>query len=330
MELRKITVWKLATVILAVLLVGSILTNGFRGITGGVAVMSKNAAVEKAVSFINDNMMQEGMLVELKDSVEEYGLYKFKIEVQEKEYDSYVTKDGKMLFTMPGVDLDEVPEEAETQQAAPEPADVPKSDKPEVEVFVMSHCPFGTQMEKGIIPVIKTLGNEVDFKLRFVNYAMHGEKEITEQTRQYCIQKEENSKFIPYLECFLADGDSDRCITEVEIDEDMLNTCVEDADEEFSITENFEDQSSWLNGRFPLFLIDDEANKEYGIRGSPGLVVNGQQVSSARSPAALLSTVCNAFEEAPDACNAELDAANPSSGFGYEASAAPASAGSCG
>ncbi len=51
MELRKITIWKLATVILAVLLVGSIFTSGFKGVTGAATAMSKSSAVQKALLY---------------------------------------------------------------------------------------------------------------------------------------------------------------------------------------------------------------------------------------------------------------------------------------
>ncbi|MBW2981576.1 thioredoxin family protein [Candidatus Woesearchaeota archaeon] len=324
-NIKKTTIWQIATGILAVLLVVSIFTNGFGGAAGGS--MSEGSAVDKALTFINENMLQEGMTAELKDSADESGLYKFKIDISGQEYDSYVTKDGKMLFTAPGVDLDQEIEAPEAQGAAV--ADVTKSDKPAVEVFVMSHCPYGTQIEKGMIPVVKLLGDKIDFNLRFVNYAMHGEKEVTEQTNQYCIAKEQNDKLIPYLECFLGDGDSEKCLGETGIDKAALDSCFAQADEEYSITENLEDESSWLNGRFPKFMIYDELNTKYGIRGSPGLVVNGQQVSSGRSPSALLATICNAFNDAPAECSEELDSANPSPGFGYEASAGDSS-GSCG
>ena len=327
--MKKTTIWQIIVGVLAVLLIVSFFTNGFRfgGVTGG-SVVSSDDAVDKAVDYINENMLQEGMLAELKDSGEESGLYSFKIEISGREYDSYVTKDGKMLFTMPGVNLDEPIEKPETQ--TPEPADVPKSEKPEVEVFVMSHCPFGTQIEKGIIPVVKLLGKKIDFNLRFVYYAMHGKTELDEQTRQYCIEKGQNSKLIPYLECFLAEGDSEACVKEANVNKGVLETCMEQTDEKYKITEQFEDQSTWLNGRYPLFDVHKELNEKYDIQGSPGLVVNGKQISSGRSSAALLATICNAFEEAPEECSEELDAATPDPGFGYEASGSAGSAGSCG
>jgi len=324
MEVKKITMWQIATGILGVLLIVSIFTSGFGGITGA-AIMSEEEAVEKAITYINENMVQPGATAELKEAKKENGLYAFKIELSGKEYDSYVTTDGRMLFTVSAVDLDKLPE-APAPAAAP--ADMQKSAKPEVEIFVMSHCPFGTQIEKGIIPVVKLLGDKIDFKLRFVNYAMHGEKEVTEQTNQYCIAEEQNSKLIPYLECFLADGDTDRCLTEAKIDKAKLDACVAKADKEFSLTKNLEDKESWLNGRFPKFAIHDELNVKYGVTGSPGLVINGAKVSSARSPAALLTTICNAFEDTPSECDETLDEANPAAGFGYEP--APANAGSAG
>ena len=205
---------------------------------------------------------------------------------------------------------------------------VVKSDNPEVELFVMSYCPFGTQAEKGIIPAVNLLGDKIDFKIRFVYYAMHGDTEINEQLKQYCIQEEQEDKFLDYLSCFLADGDSESCLSEVGVDELKLASCVEKADEQFGITAKFNDQSTWLSGRYPLFDVDKELNDEYGIGGSPTLVINGKTTDSSRNPRAYLSTICAAFNDAPEECSEQLSSQTPSSGFGY--SAGGADAGSCG
>ena len=71
---------------------------------------------------------------------------------------------------------------------------VEKRETPEVDLFVMAYCPYGTQTEKAFLPVLELLGDKIDFNLRFVYYAMHGKKELDEQLRQYCIQKEQKSK----------------------------------------------------------------------------------------------------------------------------------------
>lgn len=60
--------------------------------------LSPHEAAKKAINFINENMAEEGSQASLVGSMAENGLYKFKLKIKEEEYDSYVTKDGKILF----------------------------------------------------------------------------------------------------------------------------------------------------------------------------------------------------------------------------------------
>lgn len=209
-----------------------------------------------------------------------------------------------------------------------------KRDVPKVELFVMSHCPYGTQTEKGFLPVVELMGNKIDFKVKFVNYAMHGEKELDEQTLQYCIQEEQNDKFIPYLTCFLEEGNTDDCLTELAVDQDMLDDCIAATDEEFKITELFEDESSWSGGRFPQFNIHQAENEKYGVRGSPSLAVNEVRVETfARDASSLLDIVCLGFKDKPAECDKVLSAGAPTPGFGFEETVptgTAAAAGGCG
>ena len=71
-----------------------------------------------------------------------------------------------------------------------------KKEVPVVEAFVMSHCPYGTQFEKGFVKVWDVLGKKADFEVKFCDYAMHGKKEIDEQLLQYCIQEDSKAKFL--------------------------------------------------------------------------------------------------------------------------------------
>lgn len=209
----------------------------------------------------------------------------------------------------------------------PAPSGIIKAAKPKVELFVMSHCPYGTQIEKGILPAVKQLGDKIDFELKFVYYAMHGETEVKEQTNQYCIQKEQNSKFFDYLTCFLSSGDGKSCLSQAKIDENKLTACAASADKEFNITENLENKSSWLSGRYPQFDIYKADNQKYNVAGSPTLVINGGEVSTARDAASLLAAICAGFENQPNECQAKLSAQTPSAGFGTGTAAA--SSGSC-
>lgn len=196
-------------------------------------------------------------------------------------------------------------------------AGIPKTAKPVVDMFVMSHCPFGTQIEKGMLPVSELLGDKAEINVRFVYYAMHGQKELDEQLNQYCIQKEQNEKFNDYLTCFLEAGEGASCLDKTSIDKDMMNTCVESTDAEFKVTEKFNDKSTWLSGRYPLFDVEKELNTKYSVGGSPTLIINGQEARAGRDSASLLKAVCAAFENAPEECNTELSSAQPSPGFGY-------------
>jgi len=206
--------------------------------------------------------------------------------------------------------------------------DMPKIDKPSVELFVMSHCPFGTQIEKGMISVLETLGDKIDFELKFCDYVMHGEKEIDEQLKQHCLQKNNSDQFLPYLACFLKDGDSEACQKEVGINAQTLAQCVKEVDTEFKIKEKFVSKEDY-KGQFPSFNIDKEANQKYGVRGSPSLVVNETSVSSGRDSASLLETICLGFKNPPEECQAELSSTPPAAGFGFEGSGTNSEA-SCG
>jgi protein-disulfide isomerase len=206
------------------------------------------------------------------------------------------------------------------------PTNVPKSDKPVVELFVMSHCPYGTQIEKGILPVMSTLANKADIQIKFVNYAMHGQAEVEDNIRQYCISKEQPAKYNAYLTCFLKAGDAKGCITSTGVDSAKLDKCFSATDTKYSLLKDFNDKTTWNGSSYPPFSIDEALNKKYNIQGSPTLVINGTTVESNRDSASLLATVCAAFKTKPSECNTKLSSASPSAGFGEGTDASGAAA----
>ncbi|RLI94888.1 MAG: hypothetical protein DRO92_02450 [Candidatus Altiarchaeales archaeon] len=204
-----------------------------------------------------------------------------------------------------------------------------KKEKVDVELFVMAYCPFGTQTEKGILPVVKLLGDKINFYVKFCDYAMHGKKEIDEQLLQYCIQRNFGDRYIDYLECFLKEGKTDECLNATGIDREILNRCINKTDNEFKITERYNDKTTWLNGRFPIFPIHQKEVQRYGIRGSPGLAINGIKVERfRRDPAGLLNIICSGFKDKPEECNESLSSTTPSPGFGFSGSGS--NSGGCG
>jgi len=197
-----------------------------------------------------------------------------------------------------------------------------KREKPEVDVFVMSHCPFGTQIEKGVLPVMELFGDKADINIRFVDYAMHGKKEIDEQLNQYCIEKQGDDKFMTYLKCFLKDGKGEPCMKEAKVDQGKLKSCVAAADKKYGISKDFGDKSKW-KGRFPPFNVHKNLARKHNVRGSPTLVINDVVAKAGRSPKAIRDAICHGFKEKPAECTAKIDAATPKPGFGMGKSKKP-------
>ncbi len=325
-RIRILRTWQFLTLAFGTLLLVSIITSGFK--LNGSGDISAEQISEKTTGFINDNLLQGQATASVTEVKEANGLYLLKIEIEGQPLDVYSTKDGVLLFPQV-INMNEVPQES---SGATESSSVTKSDKPNVELFVMSHCPYGTQIEKGILPVVKELGDSIDFEVKFVNYAMHGQVEIDEELKQYCIQKEFGDNYISYLGCFLEDGNSSRCLAEAEIDGKELAACVAETDKEFGVSETFNDpeRKGWA-GSYPPFGIFDEANQEYGVQGSPTLVINGKIVNSGRDAESLLNTICSAFNQKPEECGTDMSSyGNPAPGFGFDTQGGSASTAGCG
>lgn len=280
-------------------------------------------------AFIQENLVAPGTDLEVASFVEESGMYKMSLSVGGQNVDAYITKDGAKLFPQ-AIDLTKT--DSEDGSTAPTSAPVSevtnKQDVPVVELFVMSYCPYGTQMEKGILSVAETLGSKIKFDVKFVSYVMHGEDEFKENIYQYCVQKEEPAKFLGYLGCFNTDGDSEKCATSNKINTAKIASCIEATDTEFSLTKDFD--SAPKGSSYPPFNIHKDLNVKYGVEGSPTLVVNGETVASGRDSASILKTICSGFTNAPEECQAELSSVAPTPGFGDgEAPATATSDASC-
>jgi hypothetical protein len=307
--------WQISTIILgvvAIILVIMLFTGKISG-----KVISGDQAGEELVKYLNQ---QTNGGVEYVSNIDKGNAYEVTVKYQGKEFPLYITKDGKYLFQNP-VDLaDSNSPASQPSNSQPEaPKDIVKSDKPQVDLFVMTHCPYGTQSEKGILPTIQALGSKVDFKIRFVHYFMHGDKEEKETYNQACIREEQSTKYLSYLGCFLAstgsEDDAKKCLDTTNIDKTKLNTCI----------------SSGKGKEY--YEVDKKLSNSYGVQGSPTLVINGVQAESGRDSSSYLKTICGAFNDAPTAeCTKQLSSASPSPGFGTASATgggSPSSAGGC-
>jgi len=303
------------------LLIVSLALTGCTKKTTTAKKLSTEEARAKTEQFINTYLMQSGSKAKVSDvTLFNNQLYQVKVDIGNGQtVDSFVTVDGTQFFPQ-ALSMTETANATATSTDTSAPAPVTdvktKSDKPTVELFVMSYCPFGTQMQKGVLPVIETLGSKMNFQLKFVSYAMHDKKELDENLVQYCIQKDSPSKLEPYLKCFLAaEGQGAACLTSNGLNVDK---CVKATDTTYKVTANYNDKSTW-KGNFPPFDVNKADNEKYNVAGSPTLVINGEEVQTGRDPESLLKAVCSAFKTAPKECATTLSTATPSSGFGLGA-----------
>jgi len=138
--------WILIAIVLGIIVILLVLQNLYSG-----KVVSEKAAGESLVGFLNK---QTDGGVEFVSSEDLGSVYEITVSYQNQDIPVYVTKDGK-YYVQGIVPIDENESNSNTNtNTEPQIVDVPNADKPVVDLFVMSHCPYATQTEKGIIPAI--------------------------------------------------------------------------------------------------------------------------------------------------------------------------------
>jgi protein-disulfide isomerase len=288
--------WMLSTLVCGALVLILIISTFFGGFTG--QNISANAAGQKLVSFY-ESMGVSNITI---NSVKEVsGVYQVNINYQGQTIPLYITKDGKNVITSLN------PTQTDTTDTNTE---VQKSDKPSVELYVFTYCPYGTQMEKAVIPAVKLLGDKIDFKIRQIG-AMHGEHEKLEAERQLCIEKLYPTKFLDYVLAFVNNAAIGNCNGEAAcltpqlvniygplgMDAAKINTCISNEGES-------------------MYNAEVSNAESKGVSGSPTMIINGATVQSERNPEAVKGTICSAFNNAPSACSTALSTTASSAGFG--------------
>lgn len=311
--------WVLATIVLSIVTI-ILLVGGLGGITGGAVGTASQSDVEaKVMSFVKSQV--DGNITLVNTSMVS-GLYEVVISLDGREIPLYVTADGKNLVQ--GVTPLDALIQASSNKTT-QTTEVPKSDKPKVEAFIFSYCPYGLQFEKALSPVYTLLKNKADINIVYIG-AMHGEYEKVESLRQLCILKNYGKdKLWQYLDKFDINtqigscGGQDACLTpliepiftQLGIDKNKINSCMST------------DATS-------LYNADGARASELGISGSPTFVINGVQVSVGRTPEAIKQAVCSAFNTAPSECSQTLSTASASAGFGSSTSSSSSSSANCG
>ncbi len=299
--------WIITTAILTVLVIISfvfLLKTPTGKITGNV--ISKSEAGELTLNLFN-SMLSEipGTL----DSVKEVsGIYQVAININGQKALFYITKDGKFIY--PGMELKSTKEIIEQTAEKGVPEEIPKADKPVVELFVMSFCPFGNRAEGTMLPIYNLLKDKADWNIHYiVNIdgdtinSLHGQPEVNQDEREACVLNEYGLDkwwaFITYVnENCGADGECwEDAAKEAKLDVNKIKSCVSEKGLE-------------------LMKADEEISNSVGASGSPTLIINGaktNEVYKYENPEAYKQIICSAFNTPPDECSEELASVSTSS-----------------
>jgi len=182
-----------------------------------------------------------------------------------------------------------------------------EDNKPQVDFFVMSYCPYGNQAEELLKPVFDELKGEAIFNPRYVIYnrgtgcytdddgtelcSLHGEVELNQGMRELCVYNEYGEE--AWFDFALAMNEdcngqnADTCWEGVAsglgYDTEMITTCFDD------------NKVSYAREHYEL-------NKMLQVSGSPTLFFEGERFNGARSSNAYLAAICAGFDDKPEAC----------------------------
>lgn len=235
------------------------------------------------------------------------GMIEFGLKVGGQQYTSYISRDGKLLFTS-GIKVDDLnnPKVAAQTASTTKAKDIKKVEKPNLTAFIVANCPYGLQMQRVFkkayeeVPdilsslTVRYIGSVEGGKLVSMHDQAAGGTEATENLRQICIREEQNEKYWPYVSCYMQEGNSEQCLGTASVNTSDLDSCMSDATRGVK----------YAQADFDL------ANK-YKVSGSPTLLVNNSQTVSefdfgGRNPNAIKDIVCASGTTQSDFCKNEI------------------------
>jgi protein-disulfide isomerase/plastocyanin len=163
---KQISTWRTLSVIMVILLIFSVYTNGFSfnsssdQMTGATVALS--TIEEKVENFLNSYILQPPFTATVESAEEKAGVYRLQMKIAGQDVESYVSKDGTLLFPQ-AIDLD-TPPPANVGPQIIERFEVsidndPMIGDPTAPVTIIEfsdfQCPLCVQFTQEIYPLIK-------------------------------------------------------------------------------------------------------------------------------------------------------------------------------
>jgi len=203
--------------------------------------------------------------------------------------------------TANGGSIDDLPE-ADTAAA-----DAYTGDSVEFDLYVMSQCPYGTQVEDALVPVKERLGGALDLDIEFIGSeptpgvfkSLHGEPEVQGNLAQLCVKDLAPDMMLDFIACQNKnprdlEGSIDSCAESLGLDPAEVRSCADG-----------ERGKELLSASFKEAIAAS-------ARGSPTIVIDGQPYQGARDSLSLLRASCAKLDGHPacselPACAADSD-----------------------
>lgn len=273
-------------------------------IIGGLSVQE---AKNKTEEFIKNNLVAPGTEITIKELVVENGLYKATVNVGQQEIVSYLTKDGKKFFpqVMDIAEVEAKTEETKKQEEEEVNKEMPKADKPVVDLFVMSFCPYGNKAEDTMKPVYDLLKNKAEFNFHYIVnsngeeiQSLHGAPEVLQNEREACVLKDSGKdKWFALVTYVNKNCGSDGACWEAGakaagLNVAKINACV---------------QAQGV----ALMKADEKKSTDAKASGSPTMLINGTSTKAVYqygNSEAYKKAICDTFTTAPEECAKTLSA----------------------
>lgn len=319
-----ICVGAIAIIVVGVLIYVNPGSEGNQGFSfSNIFGISKDQVGKNTVDYINNNQLSVSP-ASLVSASEVSGVVKLRIKINENEFDTYVTKDGKLLF--PQV-IEMTSAEKNTENTDPnqdqKPVSVEKTDSPMLEAYVVSRCPYGLQMQRAMADAVKNQPELNKYlKVRYMGAvsgntitAMHGDAEAKENLRQICIREEQPAKYWDYVSCQMKSGDTTGCEASTGVNSAKLSACMTDSNKGIVYAQK-----------------DFDLNTKYNVSGSPTMILNGTKISESsfggRSSDGVKSMACAGFNSEPSFCSETLNTAEAAVSFSNTYASASGNTGS--
>lgn len=175
----------------------------------------------------------------------------------------------------------------------------PAADAVNVELYVMSQCPYGVKALDAMLPAIDQLGTAVNLKLDYIGrkgddgklQSMHGEAEVKGDILQLCAGEVAPAAQTKFILCLNKNWrsipkDWEACAQEASVDQAAMKACIDG------------DQGQ------QLLAASFERAQKAGAQGSPTIKVAGEPYRGGRRTEDFLRGICNeiAADKKPEAC----------------------------